>query len=85
VVWLKPVAVTRAVVRRDGRVQAAGHPADHALLGVAGCRLDELMGTLSVIDEVARQVTLSGQVKGTVDLAPISSWIRLLPPSGFER
>ena len=24
VVWLKPVAVTRAVVRRDGRVQAAG-------------------------------------------------------------
>jgi len=35
VVWLKPVAVTRAVVRRDGRVQAAGHPADHARLGVA--------------------------------------------------
>jgi hypothetical protein len=30
VVWLKPVAVARAVVRRDGRVQAAGHPADHA-------------------------------------------------------
>jgi len=26
VVWLKPVAVTRAVVRRDGRIQAAGHP-----------------------------------------------------------
>ena len=24
VVWLKPVAVTRAVARRDGRVQAAG-------------------------------------------------------------
>lgn len=24
VVWLKPVAVTRAEVRRDGRVQAAG-------------------------------------------------------------
>jgi hypothetical protein len=73
VVWLKPVAVTRAVVRRDGRVQAAGHPADHARLGVAGCRLDELMGTPGVIDEVARQVTLSGQVKGTVDLAPISN------------
>ena len=35
VVWLKPVAVTRAVVRRDGRVQACGHPADHARLGVA--------------------------------------------------
>ena len=35
VVWLKPVAVARAVARRDGRVQAAGHPADHARLGVA--------------------------------------------------
>ena len=30
VVFLKPVAVARAVVRRDGRVQAGGHPADHA-------------------------------------------------------
>ena len=65
VVWLKPVAVTRAVVRRDGRVQAAGHPADHARLGVAECRLDELTGTPGVIDEVARQVMLNGQVKGT--------------------
>jgi hypothetical protein len=35
VVWLKPVAVTSAVVRRDGRVQAAGHPPDHVRLGVA--------------------------------------------------
>ena len=35
VVWLKPVAITRAVVRRDGRVQAAGHPADHTQLGAA--------------------------------------------------
>ena len=42
VVWLKPVAVAPAVVRRDGRVQAAGHPADHARLGVAEERLDEL-------------------------------------------
>ena len=30
VVFLKPVAVAPAVVRRDGRVQAGGHPADHA-------------------------------------------------------
>src|SRR6266542_4327502 len=30
VVFCKPVAVAKAVVRRDGRVQAAGHPADHA-------------------------------------------------------
>lgn len=35
VVFCKPVAVAAAVGRRDGRVQAAGHPADHARLGVA--------------------------------------------------
>jgi hypothetical protein len=65
VVWLKPVAVAPAVVRRDGRVQAAGHPADHARLGVAEERLDELAGTTGVIDEIARSVTLEGGVKGT--------------------
>jgi hypothetical protein len=65
VVWLKPVAVTRAVVRRDGRVQAAGHPADHARLGVAEQRLDELCGMPGTIDEIARSVTLDGRVKGT--------------------
>jgi hypothetical protein len=64
VVWLKPVAVTRAVVRRDGRVQAAGHPADHARLGVAEERLDELCGIPGVIDQIARAVTLGGKVKG---------------------
>ena len=45
VVFLKPVAVAPAVVRRDGRVQAAGHPADHARLGLAEERLDELCGS----------------------------------------
>jgi hypothetical protein len=64
VVWLKPVAVTRAVVRRDGRVQAGGHPADHARLGVAEERLDELTGTPGVIDQIARSVTLDGRVNG---------------------
>jgi hypothetical protein len=64
VVWLKPVAVAPAVVRRDGRVQAAGHPADHARLGVAGQRLDELCGVPGVIDQVARSVVLDGRVKG---------------------
>jgi hypothetical protein len=64
VVWLKPVAVTRAVVRRDGRVQAAGHPADHARLGVAEQRLDELCGMPGVIDEIARTAVLDGRVKG---------------------
>ena len=52
------------MVRRDGRVQAAGHPADHARLGVAEQRLDELTGRPGVIDEIARAVTLAGQVKG---------------------
>jgi hypothetical protein len=65
VVWLKPVAVAAAVVRRDGRVQAAGHPADHARLGVAEERLDELCGVPGVIDAIAGQVTLEGRVKGS--------------------
>jgi len=64
VVWLKPVAVAPAVVRRDGRVQAAGHPAEHARLGVAEQRLDELCGIPRVIDQVARSVALEGRVKG---------------------
>jgi hypothetical protein len=64
VVWLKPVAVAPAVVRRDGRVQAAGHPADHARLGVAEDRLDELCGIPGVIDQVARSAVLGGRVKG---------------------
>ena len=64
VVWLKPVAVARAVARRDGRVQAAGHPADHARLGVAEERLDELCAMPGVIDEIARTAVLDGRVKG---------------------
>ncbi len=64
VVWLKPVAVAPAVVRRDGRVQAAGHPADHARLGVAEQRLDELCGIPGVIDQVDRSAALDGRVKG---------------------
>jgi hypothetical protein len=64
VVWLKPVAVAPAVVRRDGRVQAAGHPADHARLGAAEQRLDELCGVPGVIDQVARSAVLDGRVKG---------------------
>jgi hypothetical protein len=66
VVFLKPVAIAAAVVRRDGRVQAAGHPADHARLGLAEDRLDELAGTAGVIGQVAGTVVLGGKVKGTV-------------------
>jgi len=63
VVFCKPVAIAPAVVRRDGRVQAAGHPADHARLGLAEDRLDELCGTPGAIDEIAAAVTPEGKVK----------------------
>jgi hypothetical protein len=65
VVFLKPVAVAPAVVRRDGRVQAGGHPADHARLGMAEDRLDALAGRPEAIGEIAAGVTLEGKVKGT--------------------
>jgi hypothetical protein len=64
VVFLRPVAVAPAVVRRDGRVQAAGHPADHARPGLADERLDALTGRPDVIGQLARVVTLNGKVKG---------------------
>jgi hypothetical protein len=64
VVFCKVVAVAPAVVRRDGRVQAAGHPADHARLGLAEERLDELAGMPDAIGEIARTLTLGGPVKG---------------------
>ena len=37
---MKVVAVAPAVVRRDGRIQAGGHPADHARLGALEQPLD---------------------------------------------
>ena len=43
-VFVKVVAVAPAVVRRDGKVQAGGHPADHARLGALEQQLDELAG-----------------------------------------
>ena len=64
VVFCKPAAVARAAVRRDGRVQAAGHPADHARLGLAEERLDALTGRPDVIGQIAAGITLTGKVKG---------------------
>jgi hypothetical protein len=58
VVFCKPVAVAAAVVRRDGRVQAAGHHADHVRLGMPEERLDVLCGEPGVIGTVAAGVTL---------------------------
>ena len=64
VVFLKPLAVAAAVVRRDGRVQAGGHPADHVRLGVIEQQLDAMAGQSSAINEVAAQVVPQGKVKG---------------------
>lgn len=65
VVFLKPVAVAPAVVRRDGRIQAGGHPADHARLGVIEEQLDEMTGQPDTIGRVAVQVKPPGRIKGT--------------------
>ncbi len=65
VVFVKVVAVAPAVVRRDGRVQAGGHPADHARLGALEQQLDDL-ACPGVIDEIAAAATLTGKVKGKV-------------------
>jgi hypothetical protein len=62
-VFVKVIAVAPAVVRRDGRIQAGGHPACHARLGALGQQLDELAGP-GVIDGIAAQATLTGKVKG---------------------
>ena len=64
VVFCKPVAVAAAVVRRDGRVQAAGHLSDHVRLGVAEERLDALCGQPGVIGGIAAGLTLKGKIKG---------------------
>jgi hypothetical protein len=62
-VFVKVVAVAPAVVRRDGRIQAGGHLAGHARLGVLEQQLDELAGP-GAIEEIAAQATLTGKVKG---------------------
>src|SRR5712692_2127497 len=64
VVFFKPVVIAPAVVRRDGRVQANGHPAEHVRLGVAEDRLDDLAGQPGVISQIAAGLRLDGKVKG---------------------
>jgi hypothetical protein len=71
-VLVKVIAVAPAVVRRDGRVQAGGHPADHARLGALEQQLDDLLGP-GVIDEIAAQATLAGKVKGEARRAMTSA------------
>ena len=60
VVWLKVVAVTPAVVRRDGRVQADGRPCDHVGLGVLEEQLDASTGCPDAIGQAAASVSLKG-------------------------
>ena len=64
VVFCKPVVVAAAAVRRDGRVQAAGHPADHARLGILEQQLDQMTGQPDAIGQVAARTVLRGKVKG---------------------
>jgi hypothetical protein len=62
VAWCKIVAMTPALVRRDGRVQAQGSPAEHARLGAAEQELDRRCGP-GTIDRVAARVRPTGKVK----------------------
>jgi hypothetical protein len=63
-VFCKVVVVAAAVVRRDGRVQAAGGPAAHATLGPLEEWLEDWAGP-GVIEEVAERAALDARfVKG---------------------
>jgi hypothetical protein len=55
--WCKIVAVAPARLRRDGRVQAAGRPCDHARLGVVEQELDRRCGP-GTIEKLAAEVRL---------------------------
>ncbi|MHB1594134.1 MAG: transposase [Streptosporangiaceae bacterium] len=63
-VFVKVVAVTRAVVARDGQVRAEGRPYDHARLGPLEDWLDAQAGP-GVIDGIAERAVLDKRyVKG---------------------
>lgn len=60
--WCKVVVVAPALVRRDGRVQAAGRPCEHARLGAAEQELERRCGP-GVIDRIAAEVHPTGKIK----------------------
>jgi hypothetical protein len=60
VVWCRVVVTAPAVVRRDGRVQAAGRPCDHARLGAVEQELDRRCGP-DAIDRIAAGVRPTGK------------------------
>src|SRR4051794_41611390 len=57
--WCKIVAVAPARLRRDGRVQAAGRPCDHARLGVVEQELDRRCGPGTI-----EKLTAEGRLPG---------------------
>ena len=62
VVWCTVVVTAPALLRRDGRVQAAGRPCDHARLGAAEQELDRRCGP-GTIDRIAAAVRPTGKIK----------------------
>ena len=62
VAWCKVVVTAPALLRRDGRVQAAGRPCDHARLGVGEQELDRRCGP-GTIDRIAAGVCPAGKIK----------------------
>jgi Transposase DDE domain len=62
VAWCTVVVTAPAVRRRDGRVQAAGRPCDHARLGVAEQELDRRCGP-GTIERIAAGVRPTGKIK----------------------
>jgi hypothetical protein len=62
VLWCTVVVAAPAVVRRDGRVQAAGRPCDHARLGAAEQELDRRCGP-GTIDRIAAAVRPTGKIR----------------------
>ena len=62
VVWCTVVVTAPALLRRDGRVQAAGRPCDHARLGAAEQELDRRCGP-GTIERIAADVRPTGKVK----------------------
>ena len=62
VAWCKVVVTAPAVLRRDGRVQAAGRPCDHARLGVAEQGMDRCCGP-GTIERIAAGVCPTGKIK----------------------
>lgn len=61
VAWCKVVVVAPALRRRDGRVQAAGRPCDHARLGAAEREWDRRCGP-GTIERIAAGVRPTGKI-----------------------